>query len=326
MKRIAKVFPATEPRQVPKRWTVSPSPRGRGQGEGEGPVKPANANIFSFHPIPHSALRIPNFKAFTLIELLVVIAIIGILAALLLPALARAKASARSAKCKSNLHQLGLAMRMYVDENHAYPYYFYQRETAMPAVFEPVHWFQALEPYSQMAWTDSASQCPGYKGSNAVTLDGQLPCLGSYAYNAGGVFGGTTAPLGNDSTVLGLGVDDESGILGVGRPFPPVMESQVVAPSEMFAIVESRTLTGDNPYSRLSQNWVVGSGFDYYAWGAMLGWIINPPRNGKNYNTLYCDGHVSAIDPQVLFDPVKSAVNWNNDHQSHLGIWVPDHP
>ena len=65
----------------------------------------------------------PRLFGFTLIELLCVVAIVGILAAILLPALARSREQARRASCLNNLSQIGLAMHIYAQENNgAFPW------------------------------------------------------------------------------------------------------------------------------------------------------------------------------------------------------------
>ncbi len=119
----------------------------------------------------------PRKTGFTLIELLVVIAIIAILAAILFPVFARAREKAREAACVSNGRQIGLALRMYVqDYDETFPiYHAYQ--------FNPPPWTPGhlgiemeLEPYvkNRQIW-----RCPDDHGSPWQRTD--VPWASNYA-------------------------------------------------------------------------------------------------------------------------------------------------
>ena len=249
-------------------------------------------------------------RAFTLIELLVVIAIIGILAALLLPALSSAKAHARSTLCKNHLHQMGLALNMYVDEHGGrYPYGIYPSKPWSSSSY----WYAKLLPYYPVPWTNPAYHCPGYKGKildHARGRDIYGP-LGSYAYNALGVGSRKTSYTGGMG--LGMGM--------VARRGPSASELQVKVPSEMFSIGESRI--GESRDSKGNRT----RGGD---WLLICGYLREEEnafeaRHGKNYNQLFCDGHVSAMNPWVLFNPTNTARMWNYDHEPHPELWPPEH-
>jgi prepilin-type N-terminal cleavage/methylation domain-containing protein len=167
-------------------------------------------------PLVENKKRLPaSAGAFTLIELLVVIAILAILAAMLLPSLQGGKAEAYSTVCKNHLRQMGIAMQNYLDDYKCYPSF---------AV-----WNAGIQPYYQLSWTNASYHCPSYTGVLAwdeweSRVEG---ILGSYSMN---MFG--ACDPNNESNSLGLTTGSAA----------PRYETQIVAPSEMFNLMDSQTV------------------------------------------------------------------------------------
>jgi prepilin-type N-terminal cleavage/methylation domain-containing protein/prepilin-type processing-associated H-X9-DG protein len=231
--------------------------------------------------------------AFTLIELLVVIAVIGILAALLLTAVSRAKGSARQTHCANNVRQLGIALQGYLTANHAYPW------------VGKVHWEYTLHESELGPTTNSyfdLMQQGVWKCPNAIKpADYWEDLYNSYGYN---IYGLQSA--GGITNLQGLGLHSWS------VPESPVKESEVASPSEMIAIGDG--FMGGKDMIR------DGVGNLMRTYGVPFGGTARAyARHQGKANVVFCDGHVESPTLKFLFEDTSDAalVRWNRDHLPH---------
>lgn len=258
-------------------------------------------------------------RGFTLIELLVVIAIIGILAALLLPVVAKGRTKALQTACLNNLKQIGAATTMYIGENKAYPgcrskepdEYVVWPSRLLPFLGQnrAVFWCPASRP--DAAWSTNNGN-PAALG--ATGPDGVYDPYGitrgsrfSYGYNDWGI---NPPPSNLGHPTLGLG-GDINGVFSQGL----ATETMVVNPAEML-LVSDRVAPQD------TGNHFTGQVSPIYSWA----WPSN--RHNRRTDILYADGHTQAGLRRDLVDPASDnpwRCRWNNDNQPHTEItWSVD--
>jgi len=243
----------------------------------------------------------PAGGGFTLIELLVVIGILSILAALLFPALARARAAARSAQCVSNLKQLFLANAMYASEHdgHYVPAAADMNDFLLPGA-DPEHfgglyrWHGVRETPNQSSAFDyrrgplfeylpdgRVKECPEFFEYTAHGDEPNVPEAGTGGYGYNMAYVGSQMTICPDPVqACRMGMRDTD----IKNPAQTIMFADAAIPQRGF-ICEYSFVEPPKPVSFAHPR---GEEGDFY---------MSPTLHFRHYgrvNVLWCDGHVSS--------------------------------
>ena len=252
---------------------------------------------------PEGSARCVGADAFTLIELVVVVGVIAILTALLLPVLSKARAQGQATACRNHLHQMGLAMGMYVADHNRYP----PMHDWNPGPSFLDNWADKLYPYAPLSWTNTSWHCPTYIARGGF-VQCKRPGYGikltvgtSYAYNARGLGLWTSNP--------DLGLENAYG-------HTTIREQQVQAPSQMYTVADARAYHGKEARPIYGMPMMI-------LWNPPIIWREAASPHAQGYDILFADGHVSLVKRKDYLYPPRTAHNWNRDNQPHPEIWLP---
>jgi prepilin-type N-terminal cleavage/methylation domain-containing protein/prepilin-type processing-associated H-X9-DG protein len=270
-------------------------------------------------------------KAFTLVELLVVIAIVGLLVALLLPAVQAAREAARANSCRSNLKQLGLAMHMFEAANRKLPsggwgYLWSGFVDIGGAEGQPGAWPFSLLPYLEQSALQNLGRYDTAFTQRETELRVRLAtplsvynCPSRRGVETFAVLSSTELPIGIIGTLNSVSRLDYAVNLGGGNPDPSIPLSffpTTFAGPPNLAI--AKQLTQTNTWPKPLSDW---SGISFLRIGVGFAEISDGLSNTILMGEKYIDAN-AYIDGSDWGDNEPAMSGFNNDnHRSTNSAW-----